>query len=66
MKQLTGLLVSVEDLAHTSVRDPQFATDLTWPHAVAGQLDDLMTNGDWQRSAVDEDAPQLIHTSLKI
>lgn len=41
-----GLLVSVEDLAHTSVRDLQFATDLAWSHAVTGQLDDLMTNGD--------------------
>ena len=48
------------------MRDLQSATYLTRPHAVAGQLDDLMADGDRQRSTVDEDAAQLIDSSLKV
>lgn len=57
-------LVAVQDLGDASVGDPQLAGDDAGTHPGGSHLDDLQADVAGQGAAVDEDAAQLIHTSL--
>lgn len=46
------------------MRDPQLTTDDTGTDAGGGHLNDLEADVVGQGSAIDEDAAQLIHSSL--
>lgn len=57
-------LVAVQDLGDASVGDPQLARDDAGTDSCSGHLHDLQADVAGQRSSVDEDASQLIDTSL--
>jgi len=58
------LLVSVEDLADTAVTDSQLTRNDAGPHSGRSHFDNLQPNVVWQRSAIDEDAPELVDPPL--
>ena len=47
-----------------SVWDPELPGDVARPHAVVGQFDDPLADNVGERSAVHEDAAQLIHAAM--
>lgn len=57
-------LVPVENLGDAAVADAQLATDDAGADASGGQLHDFQANVVRQWSAVDEDAAELVHSSL--
>jgi len=58
------VLVPLQYLADAAVRDAQRPADGARPHALGGHLDDPQSDLIRQRAPVDEDAAQLIQTTL--
>lgn len=58
------LLVPAQDFGHAAVRDPQLSGDDARPDAVVGHLYDLVSDVVGQRSAINEDSPELVHSAL--
>ena len=46
--------------------DPQLSADHTGPHARRGHLHYLESDVIWQRPAIDEHAPELVHPALAL
>lgn len=59
-----GLLVSAEDLGHTTVRNSQLSRDYTGSDAVVGHLHYLVSDVIWQGPPVDEHTAKLVHPTL--
>lgn len=58
------LLVPAQDFGHAAVGDPELPGDDTRPDAVVGHLHDFMSDVVRQRSAIDENSSELVHTAL--
>lgn len=58
------LLVPAEDFGDAAVRHPQLTGDDTGTDAVMGHLHDFMADMVWERSAVYEDAAELVDPTL--
>lgn len=59
-----GLLVSTQDLGHTTVRHSQLSRDYARSNAVVGHLHDLVSDVIRQRPPVDEHAAELVDPPL--
>ena len=57
-------LIPVKDLADTPVWDPELPGDDAGPDPGGRHLDDLEPDVVWERSAIDEHAPQLVDATL--
>lgn len=58
------LLVPAQDFGHAAVGDPELSGDDTRPDAVVGHLHDFMSDVVGQRSAINENSSELVHTAL--
>lgn len=55
-----------QNLAHATMRYPELATDVTWTDAVVRKFHYFSSDWLGKRSAVDEQAAQLVYTSLSV
>lgn len=60
----TSFVVPRQDLAHTTMRDAQLSTDITWSYSELGQLYDSCSDSVGKRSAINEYTPQLVDFSV--
>lgn len=60
----TSLLVSAEDFGHAAMGDTELPGDDTRSDAMVGHFHYFVSDVVGQRSAIDEDSPELVHSTL--
>lgn len=58
------LLVPAQDFGHAAVGDPELSRDDARPDAVVGHLHDFVSDVVGQRSSIDENSSELVHSAL--